>query len=385
MMPKYTVKAAQMPHSGRRLWLLVSSTDLEPLPEARDFSIYLAGRGKSANTIRTYIPKVGAFLNWAHDNAVDWKQVTLPEMAKFKFFLETPVVNEKTGSSLVRRPGTVNLTLTAVIEFLRFCAKMGMIEKIIVERMVQPKSLRFTSPNFDPGEDGQFQFQRVSELRSRHKEAPPKTLTVDQVVSMVDATSNTRDRFFVILLNATGIRVGEALGLRGSDIHFLPDSTALGCEVPGPHIEVVRRVDNANFALAKTLDRSLPVSSEVVESYRDYISERDKALGGETSEYVFVSLSERNAGAPLTYEAVMSAFRRLRTRTGIPYLSPHVLRHTFATRMVRAGVKMEVLQALMGHQSFRSTAVYYHVSNEELRDAANRGQAYLDGFRNGNE
>lgn len=384
-MPKYIVHAAQMPHSGRRLWLLVTADDLEPMVEARDFSIYLAGKGRSENTIRTYIPKVAAFLNWAYENAVDWRAVTLPEMAKFKFHLEAPIENQRTGKVSTRQPVTVNLTLTAVLEFLRFCARAGWIERVVVERMVQPKHLTFVPPNFDPGESGQFRFQRVKELRARNREAPPKYLTTDQVLASVEAATNPRDRFLLLLLTTTGIRVGEALGLRGSDIHFLPDSTALGCEVRGAHVEVVRREDNVNRAWAKTLNRSIPVPSEVVESYRDYIIERDSALGDKTSEYVFVSLSEMNAGTPLTYAAVMSTFRRLRRLTGIPGLSPHMFRHTFASRMVRTGVNLEVLQALMGHSSARSTSVYFHVDNDQLRDAVDRGQEYLDGFRGNHE
>ncbi|WP_071803480.1 tyrosine-type recombinase/integrase [Couchioplanes caeruleus] len=68
-------------------------------------------------------------------------------------------------------------------------------------------------------------------------------LTVEQVARLVDVTRHARDRFLVLLLWSTGIRIGEALGLRREDMHLLADSQALGCQVRGPHVHV-RRADH---------------------------------------------------------------------------------------------------------------------------------------------
>lgn len=392
-MVRYKVHPATMPFSRHRLWLVVDADSLDPVADARDFAMYLLGRGKSENTIRSYMPKVAAFLNWADKLGLDWRTVTLPQMTKFKASLEGPrqaksVDLEGAPKELLppRKPKTVNLTLTAVHEFLRFCAKTGRIERIVVERLVEPKFFINPPTGFDPGEHGQFRYKLVSELRVKDPIKAPKILTRDQVTTVVNATTTARDRFLLLLLDGTGMRVGEALGLRRSDLHFLPDSTALGCEVAGAHVEIRRRLDNTNHAWAKSrMDRAVPVLGNVVSAYRDYCIERDNVVPDDDSDYVFVSLSTANAGTPLTYSAVMRLFDSLRRRTGYPALHPHLFRHTAATRMRREGVAMEVLQALLGHASPQSTAVYAHVYDDELRAAVERGQSHLDQYRQGDD
>ncbi|WP_181164218.1 tyrosine-type recombinase/integrase [Microbacterium foliorum] len=378
-----------MPFSGSRLWLVVHSEDFEPVVEARDFAMYLLGRGRSENTIRSYMPKVAAFLNWADQKAVDWRTITLPQMAKFKTSLEGPRLTKAgedegapTKAMPPRKPRTVNLTLTAVHEFLRFCVKSGWVERSVTERLVEPTYLTNTPAGFDAGEHGQYRYKFVSELRAKVSTKAPKTLTRDQVTAAVDATTTARDRFLLLLLDGTGMRIGEALGLRRSDLHFLPDSTALGCEVAGAHVEIARRSDNANRAWAKSrMDRAVPVLGNVVAAYRDYCIERDEIVHDDDSDYVFVSLSVANAGTPLTYSAVMRLFASLRQRTGYPALRPHLFRHTAATRMRREGVDIAVLQALLGHSSPQSTAIYAHVLDDELRAAAELGRSHLDRYR----
>lgn len=74
-----------------------------------------------------------------------------------------------------------------------------------------------------------------------------------------------RERFLVVLLHDTGVRIGEGLGMRRCDMHLLPDSRALGCAVLGPHVHVIRRV-NSNGALAKSrFSRTVPASDAVLQ------------------------------------------------------------------------------------------------------------------------
>ena len=81
----------------------------------------------------------------------------------------------------------------------------------------------------------------------------------------MDACSNIRDRFVVEALYATGLRVAELCGLRLSDLHLVPSSAHLGCAIAGPHLHVVRREDNENGALAKSIfPRVVPVTSGLV-------------------------------------------------------------------------------------------------------------------------
>ena len=94
----------------------------------------------------------------------------------------------------------------------------------------------------------------------------------------------------VILLLHTGLRIGEALGLRRTDMHLLPDSRGLGCAVVGAHVHVRHRA-NPNGALAKSrFPRMVPVSDAALGGYADYQHERDGLVCEDGTEMVLVNL-----------------------------------------------------------------------------------------------
>ncbi|UQA97116.1 site-specific integrase [Streptomyces halobius] len=132
------------------------------------------------------------------------------------------------------------------------------------------KFLRYTLPGFEPGEDGQH--RTIQARRIKYRVAVPgyEWLSDDQIEKVLDCTTHARDRFLVALLAVTGMRIGEGLGLRREDMHFLPDFTSLGCRVGGPHVHVRRRL-NSNNAYAKShYSRWIPVEAETVELYAAY-------------------------------------------------------------------------------------------------------------------
>ena len=385
-MKAYRTERGILPSSGRSIWLVLDETTLEPMPEARDFAIYLNGAGKSDNTIRSYIPRVTSFLNWAAASpGCNWRTVTVKQLARFKWSLEAPIVTHlaKTDGDVsrpkVRSPRTVNASMTAVMEFLRYCGRAGFIDMAVSKRLVEPRYLSHMPASFDAGERGEFRYARVKELRARETYSRPTTLTNEQVEGLVKASTNVRDAFLVMLLDATAIRIGEALGLRRSDIHFLPDSTMLGCEIAGAHIHIVRRVDNSNGALAKSpRNRHIPVERDVVLAYRDVQVERDAFVDATESDFVFVNLWAGQIGSPLTYQSAYGLVARLARRAGVGFMHPHVLRHTAATRWVESGVTLDVAQELLGHASPASTSVYTHTSSERLRAAVRRGAQTIE-------
>jgi site-specific recombinase XerD len=172
----------------------------------------------------------------------------------------------------------------------------------------------------------------------------------------------------VILLRDTGLRIGEALGLRGEDMHLLPDSRALGCTVVGAHVHVRHRA-NPNGALAKSrFPRTVPASDAVLTAYAGYQHERAGLAGEDGTEMVMVNLYHQPLGAPMTYRAAKGWFERLAAACGFP-VRPHMLRHTAATNWVRAGIDLDVVQALLGHVSLASTTVYLHACDEDKRHA----------------
>jgi integrase len=111
---------------------------------------------------------------------------------------------------------------------------------------------------------------RLRKLHSRRRDAP-----VDVVKALIVACRNSRDVFALTVLATTGLRRGELLGLRLSDLHLLPTPLVLGCQVEGPHLHVSAR-ENINGARVKNgRPRTVPVSSAFVHAYERYPNDRD--------------------------------------------------------------------------------------------------------------
>jgi integrase len=179
---------------------------------------------------------------------------------------------------------------------------------------------------------------------------------------------HARDRFLIDLLYYTGIRVGEALSLFCGDIHFGGGSPELGCRTVDPHFHVVMGNDTENGARSKGAERTLHVSSLLVERYVDYMLERSAVLGvGDHSKHVFVNLYDRENDylwRAMTYSNAYDLVKRVGDKIGVPLTRPHMLRHTFATRLVR-GIDcdrqdLDVVQYLLGHRRIESTRLYTH-------------------------
>jgi hypothetical protein len=79
----------------------------------------------------------------------------------------------------------------------------------------------------------------------------PQAASLDEYIAMMAVDGSVRDKLLITVLALTGLRIGQVLGLRGSDMHLMANSRAVGCSVPGPHIHVVRREENENLALSK--------------------------------------------------------------------------------------------------------------------------------------
>ena len=345
--------------------------------EATDFLRFLDGVSRSPNTIRAYAGRVARFLSWCADGGVDWRTVSLPNLARFKHWLEASPIG---GDGRLREGKSVNAVLTAVCEFLRYCARHDHIDRAVADRLSEPRYLFHLPPGFDPGERGQLRTVRARSIRAREVEQFPEALTPDQARRVFECCRTPRERFVVQLLHDSGVRIGEALGLRREDIHPLPDSRCLGCSVVGAHIHVRHRA-NPNGALAKSrFARVVPVTVDVVAAYGDYRFERSVILGDDDNDMVLVNLYHPPLGAALTYKAAKGFFDRLAHECAFP-VRPHMLRHTAATNWVRAGVAIDVVQKLLGHASLASTTVYLHASDDDKRRAVEMVAAVRPGLR----
>jgi integrase len=187
----------------------------------------------------------------------------------------------------------------------------------------------------------------------------PRTLTAEQVVQVLAAPARARDRFLLALLAETGMRVGQALGLRHAD--FVSRAK---------EVHIVPRADNANGARAKLRSpATVPVTAGLVRCYSDYMHSE---YGDLDSDYVFVNLWGGRIGAPLTYAAVHKMVDQIRAATGVGF-TLHMLRHTHATELIRSGVAIEVVARLLTHRSSVTTSqIYVHLDAVDVREALHR-------------
>jgi len=191
-------------------------------------------------------------------------------------------------------------------------------------------------------------------VRLRPTRRLPETLTTEQVTALLGACEHLRDRFLIALLAETGMRIGQALGLRHGDV-VSREAT----------VRIVPRDDNANGARAKCRqENAIPVSCALVRLYSNYLFDE---YGELDSDYVFVNLFAPPMGRPLRYSAVAGLVERLRARTGIDF-NLHMLRHSAASEMIRAGVAIEVVSKMLTHANVATTSgIYVHLDVDDLR------------------
>jgi site-specific recombinase XerD len=378
---EFWAQRVQTTVEGRPGWVVVDDR-YDSIDDIADFLWVLQhGRGRSDGTAKAYAGRLALFLTWAHEADVDWRRPTPVQLTVFMGWLtRTPSRQHRQGrrrrrapamavrcDGPQRSPGTVNGVLTAVVEFLRFLGAYEVIDEDVPGRLSKIRRVRVAA-----GEGWNENPSRVVDarlLRQRHTPASPQILTVDAQDKVRAACRNERDRFLVELLAGTGMRVGEACGLRLEDLHFLPSSTMLGCDVVGGHVHVRRRIDNENGAMAKSWrERSIPIGARIASAYSTYRLERDRVPVAADSDFVFVNLYRQPLGRAMSMNGVEELFGRLSTSVGFR-VRPHMLRHSFASAVAARTKDPAIVKELLGHASVTSTDVYLHAHWDELRAA----------------
>lgn len=381
MTVSYRAWRAVSPSDGSVSWV-VADDELDLHVEGCAFLTGLRARDRSVNTERVYAGRVALFLSWCAAEGVEWHRPRLDHMVRFKRWLVTEPAAAPGRQPKRRSTSTAHAILGTVCEFFRFCAQHELVDAELVERLYEPRFLKFLPEGFDAGEDGQHRTVRSKLLRFAVAEEPFEFIEPDRVEELVAAAENCRDRFLVALVAMTGVRIGEALGLNREDMHLLADSRTLGCPVVGPHLHVRRRADNANGALAKSrYPRSIPVPEAAATLYADYAHERHQRLGAaDEGRLVFVNLYRPPLGGPLRYHNVKEMFDRLGAATGM-VVRPHLLRHTAATTWLRQGSSRDTVQHLLGHASPASMQPYFHPDEGDKRAAVEAGAAWVGRLR----
>ncbi len=257
-------------------------------------------------------------------------------------------------------PATVNRHLAALFSFYDYHARNGveLAQALVAWRRSNRGGYR---PFLHHATGGRPVATRP--LRLRQARRLPRTLTEEQILALVEACDHLRDRFLLVALAETGMRIGQALGLRHAD--FVSHRREL---------RIVPRTDNANGARAKTIDTTtIPISAGLVRLYSAYMFDE---YGELDSDYVFVNLFAEPHGEPLRYQAVHKLVGRLRAKTGIDF-TLHMLRHSHATDLLRQGVGVDVVAKLLTHRSSTTTSqTYIHLNTADLRAELERSGAW---------
>jgi integrase/recombinase XerD len=351
----FVVRRVWMPSSGAESWTVVG-LDRVPVGPVESYLAWLANVGRSPNTVRAYAHDLKLFWTFLADRELGWDAVTLEQLGGFVGWLRQPPGNVIVLSEAAwrRSPRSVNRALGAVHGFYEYHARNG-VE--VAERLVSRS--RSGSGSYKPFLHGIAPgVQRTRMLRVREQQRLARSLTVAQVQAVLDAQRRLRDRFLFALLFGTGMRVGQALGLRHEDF--------VGHE---RRVELVPRETNANGARGKNGRGSIPVTTELVRCYSDYMHEE---YGELDSDYVFLNLWGGRVGHPMSYATVDDLVRRTRARVGF-HFTPHMFRHTYASMARAGGVPLEVVSKILTHRSLQTTsAIYTHTTAEELRGELER-------------
>ena len=359
------VQRVLMPGSGTESWTVLDDEHslVEPIER---FLGYLASIERSPNTIKAYAHDLKDWFVYLGGVGLDWREVSLEDVAGFVGWLRLPPAARDGRVAVLPTvdhhcsESSVNRKLAALTSFCEFHARHGVALAGLLVGLTPPGTGRSSAASYKP-----FLHHVTKSYPNRRRTiklaaSPPRAqvLTAEQVQAILDACVHLRDRLLFALLLDTGVRIGEALGLRHEDL-----------DIAERQVTVTPREnangENANGARVKSgRSRVIPTSAELMRLYVDYLNLEYGVLD---SDYVFVNLWGHPQGHPLSYPAVYDLVGRLRQRTGITF-GPHMFRHTYATWLLRRNAGMESVKELLGHASITTTVdTYGHLSVQDAR------------------
>lgn len=355
--PRFTVRRVFLPARGVESFTVIGP-DLRPVELVDEYLAWLTDCERSPNTVEAYAHDLRAFWTFLDEQGLSWERVGVGELAEFAAWARRPAENVVVLADEAARlsPRTVNRMLSGVVGFYEFQARRG--STLARDLVVKTRSGR---GGYKPFLHGIARSRpRGRAVRLPEQQSLPRTLSLEQVAAVIDCQERLRNRFLFALLASTGMRVGQALGLRHEDVVAWERRIAIRAR-EGAH----RRARSKGGA-----EGGVPVAPELMRLWSDYMHEEYRDLD---CDFVFVNLWGGEIGRPLTYSSVERIVERTQRRVGF-HFTAHQLRHTYATLAWRDGVGLEVIGALLTHRSPSSALIYTHPTAEDLREVlAERG------------
>jgi site-specific recombinase XerD len=355
------VQKGKLPSTGQIVWFVLGR-DYKPIKPIQSYISYLASLNRSSKTLRTYAHNLKLYWEYLDRYSIDWKEVTLEQLSDFIHWLRRPEYDPKVISieskTAQRRESTINNIMSTVCQFIEYHQRLNNMNGDVdttVERPPSARKFKGLLHHINKSKSLQGRFLQVKQPKTF-----PGCLTTEQVHKIINACNNRRDKLLICLLYESGIRVGEALGLRHSD--FISDGKR-------NQIEIIARADNHEDANVKNeSERIVDIPVSVTKLYYDYFIY--DYLDTIDCDYVFINLYSPNVeiGTPMTYNGVNSLFRSLEEKTEIKKITPHLFRHTHATELIRSGWDMAYVQKRLGHKHIQTTIdTYVHLTDEDIR------------------
>ncbi len=282
-----------------------------------DFIHYLnVERGLSKNTVESYKRDLAQYMAFLIDKEAitGWDEVQRAAISKFLYYLKD---SGKASSTLARQTASLR-------SFHQF---------LLREQIVS------TDPSHHIG---------IPKLERRL----PKVLTIQDVESLLDARETRtaygkRDYAMLEVLYATGIRVTELVSLNLDDVHIT--------------MGFLRCLGKGNK------ERIIPLGELAIKAVEDYISNGRAGLERKGNKEPALFLNHH--GKRLSRQGFWKILKKLGLKAGINKpMSPHTLRHSFATHLLENGADLRAVQEMLGHSDISTTQIYTHVTNTRLKD-----------------
>jgi site-specific recombinase XerD len=315
-----------------------------PIAEANEFLWALRVRGLSPRTVRAYAYDLLLLYRWMSSACQSLRQLTASDLLAFI------AVQRQNGAE----PRSINRRLTTARLLFRFWMNRDL--------GVGPR-VSLPGPHYKgPGRDHHLGIHKLSrrgvrKLRVNEPRKLVEPLTPEQVRTFLHSLTRYRDLSIVHFMLLCGLRSREVLGLNLGDIVF-GDS----------RVRVRGKGER---------DRALPLPQVLAHALRQYQQlERPKQCA---EPRLFVVLQGKRRGRPMTASGLRSMFRHRRRRAVLAMANAHRFRHTFGADMARAGVRLPILQQMMGHADLKTTMQYVRLSMADVAEEFRRALTKLDG------
>jgi integrase/recombinase XerD len=290
-------------------------------------------RGRAEHTQKTYAAALNRFIAWAETQKIQrWSEIQLAHLTQYLVHeqqrpLEGQAAQSKTKTETKLSTSSLYLQIAALRAFFKFCEAERYLPANVAENLSLPK-----------------RWKRL-----------PKTLSDDEIRRLLaplepETPESLCDQAILEVAYASGLRLAELRSLRLENLHL-----------DAGFLTVIGKGNK---------ERVVPVGSHATSAIQRYLeAARPKLVGAKSPGVLFLTKRGSGFSAPTMWRRIKARVRH----SGIPRnVTPHMLRHSFATHLLEHGADLRVIQELLGHSSISTTELYTHVTGQRLREIHRR-------------